>query len=194
VQSAECRFVAYEGARQLIHHGDLLLYRGGRWPVDLAIRTAGRSPYVHAAMAAWEDGRVYCLEMVECRGGRRVLLAEKVLGRPGRWDVFRTNPDGWWPEFDAAAAVEAMTGFIGTRYGWINLLRTGLLHLPLLRLLVRAETDDQARTTRPPYCSQAIAIASRVGGLDPVPNLADRLTEPGDLARSLFFRYQFTLL
>ena len=37
-------------------------------------------------------------------------------------------------------------------------------------------------------------MAMRAGGVDPVPNLADRLTEPGDLARSAFYEYRFTLL
>ena len=37
-------------------------------------------------------------------------------------------------------------------------------------------------------------MADRIGGgVDPVPHLADRLTEPADLARSPFFRYRFTL-
>jgi hypothetical protein len=36
-------------------------------------------------------------------------------------------------------------------------------------------------------------MACRAGGVDPVPNLADRLTEPADLARSPFFEYRFTL-
>ena len=46
-----------------------------------------------------------------------------------------------------------------------------------------------ARATR-----EAVSRACRRGGVDPVPNLADRLTEPGDLARSAFFGYRFTLL
>ena len=29
-------------------------------------------------------------------------------------------------------------------------------------------------------------MADRAGGVDPVPNLADRLTEPADLSRSTF--------
>ena len=32
------------------------------------------------------------------------------------------------------------------------------------------------------------------GGVDPVPHLADRLTEPADLARSPFYKYRCTLL
>jgi hypothetical protein len=32
------------------------------------------------------------------------------------------------------------------------------------------------------------------GGVDPVPHLSDRLTEPADLARSPFYEYAFTLI
>jgi len=32
------------------------------------------------------------------------------------------------------------------------------------------------------------------GGVDPVKHLADRLTEPADLARSPFYKYRFTLV
>lgn len=67
--------------------------------------------------------------------------------------------------------------------------------LPGIRRLVRAEFDDRSRDRRPPSCSQACARAYRLGGkVDPVPNLADRITEPGDLARSPFFKYQGTLV
>jgi hypothetical protein len=58
-----------------------------------------------------------------------------------------------------------------------------------------ADCRDDAADGRPPFCSQACAYADRVGGaVDPVRNLADRLTEPSDLARSPFYAYLFTLL
>jgi len=39
------------------------------------------------------------------------------------------------------------------------------------------------------------AMAYRIGGgVNAVPHLADRLTEPADLARSTLFRYVFTLI
>ena len=53
--------------------------------------------------------------------------------------------------------------------------------------------DDDA-STWPPFCSQAVSMADRQGGIDPVPNLADRLTEPADLSRSEFYEYRFTLI
>ena len=53
--------------------------------------------------------------------------------------------------------------------------------------------DEQRKDGDPPFCSEAVSIAVQAGGVDPVPTLADRYTEPGDLARSLFFHYRFTL-
>jgi hypothetical protein len=63
-----------------------------------------------------------------------------------------------------------------------------------VRWFVRPETDDRACDARPPFCSHACAMADRIGGgVDPVPHLADRLTEPADLARSPLYEYRFSL-
>jgi hypothetical protein len=62
------------------------------------------------------------------------------------------------------------------------------------RWLVRPDLNDRRFTSQPPFCSEACVMADRLGGrVDPVPQLADRLTEPADLARSPFYRYRFTL-
>ena len=42
------------------------------------------------------------------------------------------------------------------------------------------------------HCAEARALADRYAGVDPVPFLNDRFVEPADLARSLFYRYQFS--
>jgi hypothetical protein len=141
-------------------------------------------------MAAWWNGRLMCLETIQGRGGRAVLLSNLVQERSGRIDVYAAGASG--EPFDRQAAVEAMIEITGQRYGWWSLLRTALVHLPVARLFVRPSTDDAANGSLP-VCSQAVARAMRAGGVDPVPNLADRATEPGDLARSVFFRYRFTL-
>jgi hypothetical protein len=59
--------------------------------------------------------------------------------------------------------------------------------------LCPAKTDD-ALDGSLPFCSQAVARAYREGWRDLVPCLADRYTEPGDLARSALLQYQFTLV
>jgi len=86
-----------------------------------------------------------------------------------------------------------MIRFTGTRYGWWNLAKAALRHMPIFRLFVRANTNDEANGS-PPFCSNAVAAACRAGGVDPVKMLADAATEPGDLARSPFYRYRFTLV
>ena len=190
--SAESDSIVLVSLREVRHqicNGDLLLYR--RWG---PIAIAGRGVHCHAAKAAWWDDDLLLLEMLQWTGGRAVTVSSQVEGRPGRWDVFETNPDDRWPHYDRAAATRAMRRLCGSRYGYRGLLTAACLHLPVVRWFVRAEVDDRATDRRPPFCSQACAWADRLGGgVDPVPQLADRLTEPADLARSPFYRYRFTL-
>lgn len=189
-----------------VRSGDLLLYRRRG-----LVAIAGRSEYSHAAKAVWWGGDLFVLEVREWYGGRLVLAKREVARRPGMIDVFETNPlihlkptvgrAGFldevrrFPEYKPIESLRIMRRFAGTPYGWTNVALAGCLHLPFLRCFMKPETDDQAGSRRPPFCSQAIAIAERIGGkVDPVPNLADRLTEPADLARSQLYRYRFTLI
>jgi hypothetical protein len=184
----------FQSARSQIRDADLLLWRHGPDFVGRLIAACGRGEYSHAAMAAWKGGELHAIEIRQFRGGREVLLRDQVRQYPGRID--------WYPisalvapemRFDRQAAVNTMRGFVGCRYGWWNILRVGLRHLWAVRLLVPVLCDaDYDRG--PPFCSQAVAIAARAGGVDPVPHLADRLTEPADLARSLVFEYRGTLM
>jgi hypothetical protein len=181
--------MGYAEARREIRNADLLLFRR-RNRLTRLIVVAGRSQYVHAAMAGWWKDRLMCVEMT-AGGGRAQLLSNIVARWPGAIDVYRTNAAR--RRFSRERALAAMIGITGKRYGWTNLCRAALLHLPVFRFLVRPDTNDLENSIWPPFCSQAVAMADRVGGIDPVPNLADRLTEPGDLARSAFFEYRFTL-
>jgi hypothetical protein len=181
--------VCYSHVRDKIADGDLLLYRR-----RVLISIAGRGEHSHAAKAASWDADLFCLE-ISALGGRAVTLSSQVARYPGRIDVYEANPDNRWPEYDRVGAVRFMRRLAGCEYGWANLLAAALLHLPGIRLFVRASTDDGSVNRRPPFCSQAVTMAERLGGgIDPVKHLADRLTEPADLARSPFYRYRFTLI
>ncbi len=181
-----------ESAAQ-IWNGDLLLFRG-RGLLSRLIGTAGRSEYTHAARAIWWGDTLFCCEIRELKGGRAVTLASQVRKFPGLIDVFAVNPDNRWPEYDRHGANRFMLLLAGCDYGYGGLLQAALLHAPFCRLLVKPATEDAHVETRPPFCSQACAMADRIGGgVDPVPHLADRITEPADLARSAFYRYRFTL-
>jgi hypothetical protein len=184
------RLVCYRKVRRRIRDGDLLLFRRRG-----LISIAGRGEHSHAAKAAWWGEDLFCLEVREWHGGRAVTLSSQVRRWPGRIEVYRANPDNRWPEYDRAGATRFMRRLCGCRYGYLGVLGAALLHLPLVRWFVRPEVDDEARDRRPPFCSQACAMADRLGGgVDPVKHLADRLTEPADLARSPFYQYRFTLV
>jgi len=135
-----------------------------------------------------------CAEVREWYGGRLVTLASQVAQYPGRIDLFETNPDSRW-RFDRRLAVDAMQQQAGCRYGWGHIFATSLLYVPLARLLFRPDFNaTDTENAWPPYCSEAVSHALAVGGVDPIPLLADRWTAPSDLARSLFLRYQLTLV
>jgi len=184
------RYAALSDAQAVIDDADVLLFR--RRDVISAV---GRGIHNHAALAAWWDGEPFCLEVRGGYGGRAVTLESQVARYPGRIDVYAADPDGLRPDFDRRGAVRRMRRWMGRPYGYRALFALALRRLPLLRLILPPVTNDRDGETSAPFCSQACAEALRTGGgVDPVPNLADRMTEPADLARSAFLRYRCTLL
>ncbi|MEN1679464.1 MAG: hypothetical protein AAGJ46_07705 [Planctomycetota bacterium] len=183
------RLISLTEAKHQIRDADLLLFRRRG-----VIAIAGRGEHSHAAKAAWWGGELMCLEVREWYGGRAVTLASQVMRRPGQIDVYRTNPNQRWPGFDRERSTQFFRKLAGCDYGYAAVLSAAALHLPVVRMFVKPETEDAAIDRRPPFCSQACAMADRIGGgVDPTPQLADRLTEPADLARSPFYQYHFTL-
>lgn len=186
--------VPYSEAVESIADGSVLLYRPWLRPASLLIAIGGRTRYSHAGLAArWGDD-LMCLEQLQTTGGRATCLKAQVERSWGRWDVFRVVP-GPKP-FDPAAAVAAMRRLTGTPYGWWPLIKLALRHMLLLRWILCTNTDDKATNGkhRWRFCSDAASWALRCGGVDPVPNLADGATEPGDLARSSSLEFQCTLI
>jgi hypothetical protein len=179
-----------------IQHGDLLLF-SARWrPSNFLIARAGRSLYVHAGRVAWEHGELRLLDTVQGVGGRNISLRDEVERHPGAWQVWEPRADvaeAGGKKYSPAAAVDIVREHVGQPYGWRALALAALVHLPILRLYVRPAVDDASTFSGPPFCSHLQALADRLAGFDPVPYLADRLVEPGDLARSIFYRYRFTL-
>ena len=186
----ELRFVTLADARPHIADGDLLLFRRRG-----LISIVGRGVHSHAAKTArWGDD-LFCLEVREWHGGRAVTIESQVKKYPGLIDLYHINPANRWPEYDRMRSTTMMRRLAGCDYGYAAVLAAAMLHLPFVRMAIRAEVEDDAIDRRPPFCSQACAMTDRIGGgIDPVPHLADRLTEPADLARSPFYKYAFTLI
>ena len=193
LDDANRNLVSLSQHEKLIRDGDLLLFRG-QGLVSQLIGVVGRSEYTHAARAVWWGDLLFCCEVRELKGGRAITLASQVRKYPKMIDVFETNPSRRWRDYDRRGAVRYMRRLAGCDYGYLGVLKAALRHMPLWRFLIRPDMNDQRETSQPPFCSQACAMADRIGGgVDPVPHLADRLTEPADLARSPFYRYRFTL-
>lgn len=184
------RCCTLEEAADEIDDGDLLLFRGRGW-LSTAIAWGGRSAYSHAARAARWEGILFCCEVREWYGGRAVTLASQLPRYPDGIDVFEANPDNRWPEYDRRGALRWTLAQATGEYGYRALCRAVWQRTRCGRLGA-AFADEVCGGAA--FCSQACAAADRLGGgVDPTPHLADGFTEPGDLARSLFYRYRCTL-
>ncbi len=113
----------YAEVRERTLNADLLLFRRRNWYTRL-IAVAGRSEYVHAAMAGWWNDRLMCVEMTS-GGGRAQLLSNIVERWPGVIDVYRTNAEN--RRFSRRRAIQAMVAITGRPYGRLNLLGTALM-------------------------------------------------------------------
>jgi len=180
--------LSYADVRGEIRDGDLLLFRRRG-----LIAAGGRGIHSHAAKAAWWGDDLFLLETLHAAGGRAVTLSSQIERWPGRWDWYAVNPHDRWSQYDRAGSTDRMKRLCGCEYGFRSLLYAAMIHLPLVRRFI--DPQREATTSKyPPFCSHACALADRLGGgVDPVPQLADRLTEPADLARSPFYEYRGTL-
>jgi hypothetical protein len=186
--------------RYQIRDGDLFLFRRSTW-LGRVISGCGRSEYSHAGMCVWRDFgdksgyTIWVIESIWPRV-RRVPLVNYVDRYPGLIDWYEAAPPTWTIQehwYSRPTATDAMLGLVGRRYGLWNLLRVACRHVPGLRLVAPILSDDSPEGPGL-FCSQAVSWACRQGGVDLVPHLSDRLTEPADLCRSLLFQFRGTLV
>jgi hypothetical protein len=87
-----------------------------------------------------------------------------------------------------------MIEYSGIKYGWWRAACMSLYHIPIIRHLLKVPTEDIGKGG-PWVCSTAVSKAWRSwAGVDPRPDLADRVTEPSDLTdEKSIFQYQFTI-
>ncbi len=166
--------------------GDVLLFRSAG-----PVARAGRGRHSHAALAAWWDETLFCLETRLFRGANAVCLENLVARMPGRIDWFQATVGD---RRARRGAVRWMRRLTGKPYGFGRLIVLATAHAPVVRWFVSPQTRDNKDRSTPPVCSQAVAQAWRIGGgVDLVPHLADAWTEPADLARSAYLCYRGTL-
>ena len=187
--------LTYRHHRHIIWNGDLLLFRPGT-RLGRLIARAGRSEYCHVGTAVWARDQLLCCD-TRATGGRRVRLSGLVEAYPGTIDLYRPLYSGSIELAHAKRERVADWVFRSAEgpYGWARIAKMALVHAPVIRWCHDAAEyrDDVATGSMQPVCSELRSMADRMVGDDPVANLPDRLTEPGDLARSTLYRYRGTL-
>jgi len=176
-------------------NGDIAQFRG-RGLIASWIRWATHGVHSHSGMIRVSDsGELDLLEVREFIGGRAVPLLDQVERYPGRIDVFRPRLHVFH-QYSTEDAVWMMRRITSQKYGYAGVLRLALQRLPILWRLASVETRDVLHSGRKkaPFCSHAVAIACRSGGVDPVPRKPDHLVTPADLTNSLLFDYVGTLV
>jgi len=166
--------------------GDVLLFRRRS-----LISRYGRGIHSHAAMIVFIAGLPMVAEIREWIGGRAITLKSELRRRPGAIDYYRVEP----PNYDRLKASMAMLRKCGNGYNYWGVIGAAMLRLPIVNRWIRLELDDAISVDPwgPQFCSQAVASALRAGGVDAVHNLADKQTEPADLARSTALNFLGTL-
>lgn len=194
--------VVFLDVQSEIHHGSLLLWKGGRfldgpmyWLVNRLISRPDRSDWSHVARVQRIDGELWSLEFLQRKGPVHEKLADYVIQYPGRIDVFTPNFQRY-PEYDASRAVRAMWNLMikfHGQYGYRNIAKVAWSRMLGLRLLWTWSTDDDSNGCRPPHCSDSASRCDQVAGVDPVPNTPGWATTPADFGRSLLYEYRYTL-
>lgn len=202
-------------AKPHILDGDVLFYAGFGGFTSLAIRRMSLSEYAHVALAGWTNGEpgnpfseLMAYEML-WSGGQGHSLESHVEKRGEvhvyrvadshtlyRWDPALRQVVGTTKVLNRKRAVYEMRAFCRPgEYGKMHLCLTALTRLPFIRFLFPQPSDDEiADRRRPPYCSEAVSYALRMGFTDVVRNTPDHYTSPGALARSPLLHYMFTLI
>lgn len=202
--------IPYNQCKALIKNADLLLFKAPKFPsVGWWISKYTNSPYSHAALAYWEDRKLYALEFREFKGSRQYPLDSYILNEQQSIDVFRaitifehpiigyTTKLGYYVTYDTHVfnaqtsnyIVECAKELMGLEYSWATILKMAKTYIPLLRFKSNHKTEDEWHATHAYVCSTLVTYCYRKCFVDPVPFLADRYTSPGDLARSgLFFK------
>jgi hypothetical protein len=167
---------SYSDARQEILNGDVLMYRGrsrlSRW-----IRTVTRSPYSHAGIAMWWEGRLMVLEAV--RSGVVVtLMSANVSHYDGGVEWFRCRM-----EIDGERRTR-MVRFAQDQLGKKYALWMALVVMFALLFNWKKGRRDELRRTGSLFCSHLVAQVYNTAGLDLKKGLEDRFMSPCDIADS----------
>lgn len=183
---------ALHDVEHVIRDGWLAQYRSGSF-IGWWIQGATQGFHSHSAMLRRNGRGVDVLQIREFQGGSARPLESEVDRFPGLIDVFSIDAKAF-PTFNGRGACDYMRELTGRDYGYWGVTRLAFLRVPFLRRVFRFDADDAHDSGLPPFCSHAVAAASRIGGgVDPVPRTPDDLVSPHALTQSLLYKYEFSL-
>ena len=166
--------VDYPAIRDEIQDGDILLFRGKSWRSRLICWITG-SPYSHAAILAWWNGRLMVLEAVPTGvvTSRMSLVVSKYSGKVELWTT-----DEHLSRFEVIRTAQLL---LGKRYSKFKLFRN------LKQLVFGRGRDGPIDPEAAPedfVCSEFVSRVWRAGGVDLVKDAPDVYTKPCDIAKS----------
>lgn len=189
--------ILYKHARRQLEPGDVLLWRGTGF-FSSVIRWRTGSEYSHASLVDVDRGRVWIVESREGRGLQHVPLSNVLLRNPSiAWfrHVAPESSSTTLGRLDRDAAVQYAIERVGApeagEYDYAAIVRIWRTLWPWARQL---SAVDGASLPRGAICSALVAAACRAGGRDLVPFREDRVTTPGDLARTGLLVYRGDLV
>ena len=203
----------FKNAVSQLHEADMLLFKGTGF-IGKGISFYSGGKYSHAAIVHFDNGKPYCVEQREFRGGRSVLLKSQVDDYPGQIDVYRAMPiiqksttsfvDGklvtkWTShqlgDIRKKEITDLALSLTGQPYSWKNIWKFCLRFLPFIRLSQIHKTGENGDDDIPDsfVCSTVLTYCYRKVYADPCPHLSDVKTSPSDLGKSFLFSYVFTL-
>lgn len=168
----------YGAVRDQIKDGDIVLFRG-RSAVSRMIRWLTRSPYSHAGVVGWWNGRLMVLEAVG-KGVSTSRLSFVVAAYSGHCELWTSVDD----RLDRPRVVEEAQLVLGHHYSKKKIVAN------LLRMIFGRRSKEVDGDGPPDgfVCSELVSRVWRRAGIDLIPGVPDRFTKPGDIARSAHVR------
>ncbi len=173
--------LTYGHVRDQISDGDILMFVGNG-PISRFIRWGSDGSYSHCGIACWEQDELMVFQAV-FNGLQYVRASDCVRKYNGRVDWWKLRPEEA-ADVDRRAILEQARRHLGKPFATLAMIRLMWL---IARGHYRADAVERANRPPPPsmFCSWYVSRCYRVGGgVDLVPEAADRCTSPAMLEHS----------
>lgn len=190
----------------LIDEADILLFRHKPFPHwGWWVAKYSNTPYNHVGLAHWIDNELYIVQF-HLFGKRVSPIREELKKYPNNIDVYKPVRQITIPvtiddklnyktinlsQNTREKIISEALELIKYNYSLRIIISFFASYTPFLRMWINKNRKNGLNKDF--VCSTLIVYLYRKHFLDPCPYLSDFYTQPGDIARSPLFQYQFTL-